>query len=110
MEYINRIELQGQVGSAKLTTIGGIDCLRMTIATSEIFKGTDGFATVECTWHSVVYWNKPNDTIDLSQIGKGSKVHVLGRTRTQKYTGTDGIDRTIVEVMASELTLITDEG
>ena len=40
---------------------------------------------------------------DLNKIVKGDTVYVLGRIRSQKYTGTDNIERTSYEVLANRV-------
>lgn len=106
MENINRIELQGAVGNSRLSTVGGTELLKLCVATNHIYKGRDGIVVVETDWHNVSYFKRPEDTLDLSQFEKGSRVRVAGRLRHIKYTGSDGREHEISEIVASELKLV----
>lgn len=106
MENINRIEIQGAVGNSRLSTVGGTELLKLCVATNHIYKGRDGMAVIETTWHNVSYFKKPEDSLDLSQIERGSRVRVLGRLRHNRYTANDGREHEISEIVASELKLV----
>ena len=45
---------------------------------------------------------------DFSKIEKGSKVHVIGRLRIQRYNDSEGIERVVYDVAASQMALIED--
>lgn len=101
MKHINRIELQGNVGSAKVNDFQGKKVIRFTVATNHAYKSSGGCPTIETTWHNVTYWGD-----NLQEITKGCKVHIVGRLRIQRFTGSDGIDRTCNEVVAHEIKVI----
>lgn len=44
---------------------------------------------------------------DLSLLKKGDKVHVIGRLRFRKYIDAAGIDRTQMDIVASNLERIS---
>ena len=68
----------------------------------QAYKDKDGAAVIETTWHSVVAFE--NKSIqDLDKIEKGSKLYVSGRVRTNRFTGSDGVERTVYEVVASRI-------
>ena len=60
------------------------------------------------TWHNVTAWES-KDIQNLDRIEKGSKVHVVGRIRNQRFCGTDGVERTMCEVVARTVELIDDQ-
>ena len=37
---------------------------------------------------------------------KGDSVHVIGRLRIQRYTGADGVEKSMVEIVAGKVGLI----
>ena len=78
-----------------------------TLATNKAYTGKNGEAVIETTWHDVVAFEGRNIS-KLSEITKGSKVYVSGRIRNQKYTGSDGIERSRDEVLAARLLKIDD--
>lgn len=108
LENINRIELQGQVGSVKFSKMGESEYIRFTLATSEILKGQADYVVAECTWHNAIYFKRPDDTLDLSQIKRGTGIHLTGRLRNQKVLDSQGNERTAYEIIVSELSIITD--
>ena len=102
MEQLNRIELRGYVGSIQTYPVGEKKMARFTLATSMAYKDKDGAAVIETTWHSVVAFE--NKSIqDLDKIEIGSKLYVSGRVRTNRFTGSDGVERTVYEVVASRI-------
>ena len=50
------------------------------------YKDREGAAVIDTSWHSVVAWEGKN-IHGLDKIVRGTKVHVTGRLRYQKYTG-----------------------
>lgn len=107
MEQLNKIEIRGYVGS--VTRYGGEKAMvRLTVATSHAFKDRNGAAVIETTWHNVIAW-EGKGIQNLEKLEKGSKIYVSGRLKSQKYTGSDGVDRMSYDIYASKLTLFDDE-
>lgn len=102
MEYINRIELQGQVGCVRSNQVQGMNVQNFSLLTEYMRKLKDGSYICESTWHNVVAW-------DMKPVEKGDTVKVVGRLRQQRYTAADGIERVFNEVFASELSIIKEE-
>ena len=107
MEQINFVHILGTVGSVRTQNIGGKNVARMTIATNLAYKGADGCAVIETTWHYVTAW-EGEGIADLAKITRGAKLDITGRLRTQRYTGSDGTGRTNTEIVAKTLTLIDE--
>lgn len=108
MEYINRIELQGEVGTVRLCEVAGTHVVNFSLATELVVrKAINTNPLCETTWHNVVAWNG-KDVCKLSSIVKGAKVHVVGRIRNTRYTAADGTERVFTEVVASEVSLINE--
>lgn len=101
MENINKIELAGTIGSARISNVGNRHVGRFSVATNYSYKAQDGSHVIETTWHSVVFWAKPGH--DLSEFTKGTKVHAIGRLKQSRYTTADGEDRCSYEVLAQTL-------
>lgn len=108
MEHLNRIELQGVVGTIRLNTIQGMQVANFSLATDYLSKNNAGATICETCWHNVCAWEGEN-ICDLSQIEKGSKVRVVGRMRSSRYTGADGCEKTFYEVLASEVSTINED-
>ena len=61
MEQLNRIELRGNVGYVRLSRVGeDSQVVNFSVATTYVYKGRNGEAVMETTWHSVVMWNLKN--------------------------------------------------
>ncbi len=108
MEQMNKIELKGNVGNIKIQVVGETQVARFSIATNYLFKGKDGNAVIETTWHSIVAWAGKGMPDDFNKIEKGTAVHVIGRLRQQRFTGQDGAEKTIYEVVAKNVSIVED--
>lgn len=108
MEHLNRIELRGAVGNVRTSTYNDKIMARFSVATNYAYKDGEGNAVIETTWHNVVAF-EGRDIQNLEMIHKGSKVYVVGRLKIQKFTGTDGIEKTYVDVMAQEIKVLDDK-
>ena len=104
MEHINRIELQGLVGSVRANEYNGTKVSNFTVATEVLYKTREG-ASAETTWHNVVVWES-KDNPDIHKTAKGVPVNVVGRLRTQKVTNLEGVEKTYYEVLASKVRVL----
>ena len=107
MEQLNRVELKGIVGNVRIQTYDDNKMARIGLATNFAYKDREGTAVIDTSWHNVIAWEGRNIQ-GLDKIGKGTKLHVLGRIRYQNYTGVDGIDRTGTDILASQIKIIDD--
>lgn len=107
MEQLNRIELRGIIGNVVLQTVGENRVLHFSLKTEYCYK-KDNSPVIEEVWHRVTAWES-KDMPDFSLVKKGMTVYVLGRIRSQKFTGSDGVDRTSLEVLAKTLSIVEDE-
>ena len=108
MDHINRIELQGRVGTVRTNIVGDNMVANFSLVTEYLYKTRDGGAVNETTWHQVTAW-EGRDMPDLNMITKGAPIHVTGRLRTFKYTNAEGQERQLYEVVANRIRVITDE-
>lgn len=108
MEQLNRIELRGNVGTIRVQTVGSTRVAKISLATNYVYKGRDSEPVIETTWHYITAWEGKNMP-DLGKIQRGDKLYAFGRIRSQRYTGSDGVERTAYEVLASKLQLIESE-
>ena len=107
MDHINRIELQGMVGSVRANEYNGTKVANFTLATEVLYKTREG-AVSETTWHNVVVWESKENP-DVHRIAKGMPVNVVGRLRSSKVTNVDGTERTYYEVLASRVKLLKED-
>lgn len=77
-----------------------------SVATSERRKSREtGETTEDTTWHRVICWGKLGE-IAGEYLRKGSLVYIEGKMVHRKYTGQDGIERTVVEIRATEMKML----
>jgi len=107
MEYLNKIEIRGQVGTVRIQKHNGRSVANLSIATTRVYRNSGGEPVMDTTWHNVNAWEGPNID-DLSVIDKGMKVYVVGRMSNRTYTGADGVDRFVTEVQATQLHILDD--
>lgn len=108
MEQLNKVILRGFIGTARTTNVAGTSMIRMSVATNLAYRGQDGCAVIETTWHNVIAF-AGKDICDLNTLGKGDKVEVTGRIRNQRYTTADGTEASTVEIVATRLSKIESD-
>ena len=108
MEFLNKIELKGVVGTSKIANCGPTTACNFSLATEYAYKGQDGGIIIDTLWIQVCACGPKPGWPDLGGIQKGSKVYVQGRLRAKRYCDAQGIDRVCYEVVAQELKLLED--
>lgn len=107
MDYINKIELKGRVGTVRSNVVNDSKVCNFSLVTEFLYKSREGNPMSETTWFNIVAW-EGRDILDMNKIEKGATVHVTGRIRSSKYEGSDGTERHMQEVLASKLRVIED--
>lgn len=105
MEFLNKVEIRGVVGMVRIAKVADTETAQFSVITEDVCQSKDGCVVVNCTWFSVRAWKGPG-IVELEKIQKGSKVHVIGLFRCQRYVGNDGCEKTSYEVVAQELEIV----
>ncbi|MBO4595843.1 MAG: single-stranded DNA-binding protein [Bacteroidales bacterium] len=108
MEQLNRIELRGMVGIARVQAFSGKRVLRFTVATNYAYKSQNGDAVIDTEWHNVNVW-EGRALEDVDSIQKGDKVYVCGRLKYTKFIGQDGQEHNSTEIQASKVLRFDDD-
>lgn len=108
MEQLNKVELRGTVGSIRVQSFNETSVARISLVTALAYKDKDGSPVIEETWHSITAW-EGREIHDLQKIHVGSKLYVTGRVRNQRFTGNDGVDRSINEVLAKRIAMLDED-
>ncbi len=108
MEQLNRLEIRGNVGNVNILKVGETRVAHFSVATNFAYKGRNGEPVIETTWHNVTAWEGVKGIPSLDAIQKGFPIYVTGRLRSQKYTSSDGIERTSMEVIANAVETIDE--
>ena len=104
---INKVILVGNLGDDPETkfTQGGMAVTLIRLATTSVRKGRDGNQQEKTEWHRVKFFGKLAE-IAGEYLRKGSQCYVEGSLRYDKFTGQDGQDRYITEIVADEMQML----
>lgn len=108
MDHINRIELQGRVGTIRTNFVGESMVANFSLVTEYLYKNREGDGVNETTWHQVTAW-EGKDMPDLGKITKGTALNVTGRLRSFKYKNAEGVERQLYEVVAYSIRILNEE-
>lgn len=99
---INRVVLVGRLtrDPELRTTQTGKSVCDFSIAVNKRFKPQDG--SPDADFFRVSSWDKTAEYVS-NYLTKGRLVAVDGRLQTRKYTGSDGVNREVVEVVADNV-------
>ena len=107
---INKVILLGNAGrdaDFKEFENGGCVATVSVATTKKGYKTKDGREIAERTeWHNVVLVNGLAK-VAKDYIKKGDKIYIEGELRSRKYNDKDGVERTIVEIIATNLELLS---
>jgi len=105
---MNKIMLIGHLGKDPEMnyTPSGMAVTKFSLAVNRFKKSSTGERQEETEWFNIVAWDKLAETCN-QYLHKGSKVYVEGRVSQRKYTDKNGIERWMVEVIASDMEMLT---
>lgn len=105
MQFINRAEITGRVGSVRIHEQNGLKVAHLTVATELAYKSADGLVYFDVDWHYVTARNG-SGIADLDTIQRLDWVHVTGRMRTRAYANGNGAEGRMTEILAHELKIL----
>jgi single-strand DNA-binding protein len=104
---INKVTLIGNLGGdpeirhlENGTAVG-----RFSLATNENYKDKDGNWQKQTEWHNIVVWRELADRAE-KQLKKGMMVYVEGKISYRKYSGQDGVERNVTDIVANTLRML----
>ncbi len=109
---LNKVQIIGNLGAdpemRSLPSGGGVTNFRVAVSRNR--RGTDGTMVDETEWFRCVAFDSAG--YKLAEIcnqflRKGQKVYVEGRLQSRKYADKDGVERTSVEIIASEMVMLS---
>jgi|SRR5579864_5390890 len=105
---LNKIMLIGNLGRDPelQVTSDGTPLTKFSLAVSRSYKSSTGERKEETEWFNIVAWRQLAETCE-KYLHKGQKVYIEGRITQRKYTDRDGIQRTAVDVIASDMEMLT---
>ena len=101
MEYLNQVELRGQVAHVRSSQAGPFKYVRFSVLTMYSFTDKYGAHIVDTTWHKVMAFAGSPETSGLDGLNDGDIVHVKGRLRNSRTVSSDGSEKIHAEVFAN---------
>ncbi|CAL2104136.1 Single-stranded DNA-binding protein [Tenacibaculum sp. 190130A14a] len=103
----NKVQLIGNVGQEPtITTLeSGKKVVRLSLATNENYKNSNGEKQTDTNWHNIVAWGKTADIIE-KYVNKGKEIAVEGKLTSRSYEDKEGVKRYVTEVVVSEILLM----
>src|SRR6185369_16610364 len=108
---LNKVELIGNITKdveLKYTPTGAAVC-SFSIATNRQWTTDSGEKKEDAEFHRIVAWNKLAELCG-QLLAKGRKVYVEGRLQTRKWTGQDGVDKYMTEVIINDMIILDSRG
>jgi single-strand DNA-binding protein len=88
-------------------TTGGTAVATFAIATNRAWTTSDGHTKEDVQYHNIVAWSKLAELVGKLLV-KGRKVYVEGRLTTRRFTGKDGVERSITEIVMDDFIVFSD--
>jgi single-strand DNA-binding protein len=106
---MNKIMLIGNLGRDPEMnyTPDGTAVAKFSLAVTRTTKSSaTGERQQETEWFNITAWRQLAETCS-TYLKKGQKVFIEGRLTTRKYTDKNGIERTAIDVIASDMEFLT---
>ena len=110
---MNKVMLIGNVGQDPEVRYvdQGVAVARLRLATTErgytLQNGTQVPDRTE--WHNIVLWRGLAQTAE-KYVHKGDKLYIEGKIRSRSYDDQNGVKRSIVEIFADNMEMLTPRG
>ena len=104
---LNEVHVRGIVGNARAQKIGDTEMVRFSVAVDHAYTNRNGEKVIEVTWFNCVAF-RSDKMPDFLTIVKGAGVEVKGRLRNYRYTDSSGAERTMMELLAREVTVLEE--
>lgn len=109
MAYLNRCEIIGNLGKDAVVVRlqSGNTKVSLSVACSKKYTDRNGEQKEQTNWFNVVVWGKLAEAMERLAPKKGSTVYVAGEMNFRNYTDQDGVARSIAELSAETVQLLT---
>lgn len=103
----NRVQLIGNLGADPEVKIfdSGKKKVKLSLATSDIYKNANGDKVDQTQWHNIIVWGKTADVAE-KYLQKGSEIAIDGKIQYRSYEDENGEKKYITEIMANELLML----
>ena len=106
---LNKVMIIGHLGRdpEMRYTPSGRSVTTFSVAVSRSWKSSNGEHRSETEWFKIVAWGKLAE-ICKEYLNKGQQVYIEGRLQTRRWEDKEGQQRTSVEVVANEMTMLSE--
>lgn len=87
----------------------GVPICNFSVATNESYIDRDGKKIEKTEFHRIVTYQRQAETCG-QYLAKGSKVLIIGKLQTRKWTDQQGQDRYTTEIIASRVQFLDRKG
>lgn len=104
---LNKVMLIGNLGrdpEFNVIASSGTPVAKFSLAVNRAYK-VNGEKKEETEWFNIVAWSQLAEICE-KYLHKGSKVYIEGRIQTRKYTDKEGIQRSVVDIIASDMKML----
>lgn len=103
----NKVLLIGNVGQDPTITDleSGKKVAKISLATNESYKNSNGEKITDTQWHNLVAWGKTAEIVE-KYVSKGKEIAIDGKLTSRSYDDKEGIKRYVTEVVVSEILLM----
>ncbi len=103
----NRVNLIGNLGAdPEIKDLeSGKKMARLSLATSETFKNTEGEQVTNTQWHQLVAWG-PRATFAEKYLKKGYEIAVEGKLNHRNYDDEDGNKKYFTEIVVHDILML----
>ena len=103
----NNVQLIGNVGNAPeiVNLESGKKLAKLSIATNESYKNSNGERVTNTDWHNLVAWGKTAEIIE-KYVEKGKEIAIQGKLTSRSYDDKEGAKRYVTEVVVNEVLLL----
>jgi single-strand DNA-binding protein len=104
----NKVQLIGNVGQTPeiISIQKGKKLAKLTLATNEHYKDSNGEKKTETQWHNLVAWGNTAEIIE-NYVKKGEEVAIEGKIIYETFEGADGIKRYATKIRISEILMLS---
>ncbi|MFM2031678.1 MAG: hypothetical protein RLZZ297_443 [Chloroflexota bacterium] len=105
---LNKVMITGRLGAdpEMRYTPQGSAVTTFNVASGRTWRSNDGTSHDDTEWFRVVAWDKLGEICN-QYLTKGTRVYVEGRLQTRKYQDRDGQPRTSVELVATDMIILS---
>lgn len=106
---LNKVMIIGHLGRdpEMRYTPSGRPVATFSVAVSRSWNSSSGERRSETEWFKIVAWGNLAE-ICKKYLNKGQQVYIEGRLQTRRWDDKEGQQRTSVEVVANEMTMLGD--